>query len=269
MPSHFILIIQKIFAISICIILSMFLISCNSTLKNINQEHKESVIYKEDVTDRVQKKNIIVGEHGGYWTYYEQIKETGCNFNAETDVSDSFCLNESSSEEDHFPDTNSSEPYKCICTAGWRYHSVNGDSSPAMNWNIHFVASGGARVMINRFVPFGGKAHSIAEALSSAKVTCNNVILKSERIHKKVESGKGSPLQANIFTINTQHSGVLPAGTTSIELQAELSALVKAESRAQAGLFCFLPPTKSSAKSNARVSIGALEFLNFHRVTEE
>jgi hypothetical protein len=67
----------------------MFLISCNPAPKNISLGNTEPVIYTKDVTDRGLKKNIIVGEHGGYWTYYEKIKETGCNYNAETDVSDS------------------------------------------------------------------------------------------------------------------------------------------------------------------------------------
>ena len=269
MTNHFILIIQRSIRIFLCIVLSIFLISCNSASKNINQGNKKPVIYTEDVTDREPKQDIIVGENGGYWTYHEEIKETGYDLNAETEVTDSFCLNEWSSEEERFPDTNSSEPYKCTCTIGWTYHSINGDSSPAMNWNIHFVATGFVRVMENSFVPSGGKAYCTAEALSSAKLTCNNATLKNERLYENVESGMRPPLRSDTFVINTQHNDVLTAGSTSIELKAELSAFVKSESRAQAGLFCFLPSAKSSAKSKASVIINTLEFVNFHRVSEQ
>jgi hypothetical protein len=269
MTNHITMIIQRRMTIFVCIVFSMFLISCASAPKKMSRGNIDPVIYTEDITDRALKKSIIVGEHGGYWEYHEEIEETGYNLNAETDVSDSFCFNEWTCEEDRFPDTNSTEPYTCICIVGWRYHSVNGDSSPAMIWNIHCVASGSVNVMENSLVPSGGKAHSTAEALSSAKVTCDNATIRSERLYEKVESSKGSPLQSNIFSINTQPDGVLPAGSTSIELKAELSALVKTKSMAQAGLFCFLPPAQSSAKSHARVAINTLEFVNFHRVYQE
>ena len=255
MKNHIITMIQRSMTASICIVLSMFIISCNSVPNKIGHGNMEPVIYTKDITGSGLKHNIIVGEHGGYWTYYEEIKETGYNLTAETEVTDSFCLNECSSEEKHFPDANSAEPYKCTCTIGWTYHSINGDSSPAMSWSMHCIATGRVSVMENSFKPSGGKTHSTAEALSSAKLTCNNIILKHEQLNEKVESGMRPPLRADTFVFNIQPAGVLPAGS-------------KTKSMAQAGLFCFLPPAQSSAKSNARVSINTLEFVNFHRVIE-
>jgi hypothetical protein len=136
-----------------------------------------------------------------------------------------------------------------------------------MNWNILFAASGYVTVMGNSFAAFGGKAHSTAEAHSSAKITCNNVVLKSERLNEKAESGTLS-LHSNLLSINTQHNGILPAGSTSIELVAELSASVKTKAQAQAGLLCFLPPAKSRATSRASVAIDSLCFTSFNRVME-
>jgi hypothetical protein len=247
----------------------MFLISCNSAPIGIEQGRVESKIYTKDVTAKGVKKRIVVGEHGGYWEYQERVSETGCSFDVKTEVSDDFCLNEWSYEERQFPDTKLSEPYKCICTVGWTYHSVEGDSSPAMNWNILFVAAGDVALMGNSLVTFGGKAHNTAEAVSSAKVACNNVVLRSEQLNEKVEGSILPSLRVKSFLINTQHNGVLPAGSKSIELVAELSASVKAKAKAQAGFMNYLSPSESRARSHSSVTINSLRFTSFNRVEEE
>lgn len=270
MTKQIILVIKKSLIGSVFAVLSMFLTSCSSVPSKAAQQKHEPIIYLENITDKGHevKKNIIVGEHGGYWKYYEKIRETGYSFDAESKVSDGFFLNERSCEEDRYPDTELATPYKCICTVGWTYHSVKGDSSPAMHWNILFAANGDVTVVKNSFAAFGGKAHSTAEALSSAKLTCNNVVLKSERLNEKVASSIMPSLHSKCLNINTQHNGILPVGSTSIELVAELSASVKTKAEAQAGLLCFLPPAESWATSHASVAISSLCFTSLNRVVE-
>ena len=262
------LIIKKSLIACTCIIFPTFLTSCKSTPGRIGQESVETTFYANDVTAKGSKKRIVVGEHGGYWEYNEEVKETGCKIDVELEVSDVFCLNKWSCEEAQFPDTGSAAPYKCTCTIGWTYHSVKGDSSPPMNWNIHFVANGNVTVMENSFATLGGMSHSTAEALSSAKLTCNNIVLKSEQLSEKVESDISPPLHSGLLNINTQPNGILPAGSTSIELVAELSASVKARAGAQAGLLCFLSPAESRATSRASIVMKSLRFTSFNRVME-
>ncbi len=115
---------------------------------------------------------------------------------------------------------------------------------------------------------FGGKAHCTAEAVSSAKITCNNVILETERLNEKVESAISPSVHSKLLNMNTQHNGVLPAGSTSIELTAELSASAKAKAGAQAGLLCFLSPAESRATSHASIAVKSLTFTSFNRVME-
>jgi len=134
---------------------SVFLISCNSAPGKIGQENVETTFYANDVTAEGLKKRIVVGEHGGYWEYNERVKETGCKINVELEVSDVFCLDKWSCEEARFPDTDFAGPYKCTCTIGWTYHSVKGDSSPAMNWNILCIATGDVTVEENSLAAFG------------------------------------------------------------------------------------------------------------------
>ena len=269
MATQNILTIHKSVLISTCIALSMFLVSCNSAPSKIVPGEVESIIYTKDVTANRLKKRIVVGENGGYWEYNEEIKETGCNIDAKLEVSDDYCLDEWSCEEVQFPDTKPATPYKCICTVGWTYHSLEGDASPAMNWSILFVADGDVTVGGNRHARFGGKAHGTAEALSSARLICDNVVLKSEWLSEKVEGSWFPSIQLNSFIVNTQPRGVLPAGSTSIELRAELSASVKAEAKAQAGFLSFLSPARSCATSHASVEIAKLGFVNFYRVEEK
>ena len=262
------IIIQKSLIACTCLIFPTFLTSCKSTPGRIGQENVETTFYANDVTYKGLKKRIVVGEHGGYWEYNEAVTKTGCKIDVELEVSDVFCLNEWSCEEAQFPGTDFATPYKCTCTIGWTYHSVRGDSSPAMNWNIHFVANGNVTVMEDSFATFGGMSHSTAEACSSARLTCKNVVLKSEQLNEKVESGISPSLHSKLLNINTQHNGVLPAGSTSIELVAELSASVKAQAKAQAGLLCFLSPAESRATSHTSIAMKSLTFTSFNRVVE-
>lgn len=269
MTTQEIRIIQKSVLISTCTVLSMFLMSCSSASSKIAPGKLESTIYTKDVTEKCLKSRIVVGENGGYWEYNEKIKETGCNIEVKSEVSDKDCLDEWSCDEACFPDVKPAEPYKCICAVGWTYHSIRGDSSPAMNWDIHVVASGDVNLDGWTSVSFGGQASNTAEAVSSAMATCNDVVVKNEQLIEKIEDSK--PLSGTLksFIINSQKSGVLPAGSTFIELKTELTALVKANVKAQAGLMSFLSPAVSTAKAHASVEISKLGFISFYRAKEE
>jgi len=138
-----------------------------------------------------------------------------------------------------------------------------------MNWDIHVVASGDVNLDGWTSVSFGGQASNTAEAVSSAMATCNDVVVKNEQLIEKIEDSK--PLSGTLksFIINSQKSGVLPAGSTFIELKTELTALVKANVKAQAGLMSFLSPAVSTAKAHASVEISKLGFISFYRAKEE
>jgi hypothetical protein len=269
MTRQIIFVINKSLTGSLTIVLSMLLTSCSSIPSRAVQPIYEPVIHLENITDKdyALKKNIIVGEHGGYWKYYEKIKETGCSFTIESKVSDGFFLNEWSREEERYPDAKLEQPYESICSVGWTYHSVKGDSSPAMHWNIHFAANGAVDVSGSTFAALGGKAQYTAEALSSAKIMIDTVVLKGKQLNEKVESAAHS-LHSKILGINTQHSGILPAGSTSIEFVAELAASVKTKAEAQSGLLCVLPPAESNATSHASVAISSLCFTSFNIVVK-